>query len=75
MTDSRSSRGHSIREQVQYQPNLRENILEHCNNLQSQDILPTVISNLENRRLPDVVFCLDKLRFVGNLDRVAPFVL
>lgn len=49
-----SCSGHPIWKEIQIEAYAREDILEHGNDLQSEDILTTVIANLENSCLPDI---------------------
>jgi hypothetical protein len=55
-TNAGSRRRDSVRKEIQRQTNAREYVLKHGNNLQSQHILPTVISYFENSLLPSVIF-------------------
>ena len=53
---TRSRRGNSVGEEIQCQPNALEDIFEHRNDLKREDVLSTVVPNLEDRLLPSVVF-------------------
>jgi hypothetical protein len=68
-THSWSSRGNTVRKQIQHQSNRGEDVLEHGDDLQRQDVLPTIVADFEDGRLPYFVFGLDHLGFVGDLDR------
>ena len=46
---------HAIWKQIQGQPNASKNVLEHCDDLQREDVLTTVVANFEDGLLPNII--------------------
>jgi hypothetical protein len=46
---------HAIGKEIQGQPNAGKDVLEHCDDLQREDILTTIIANFEDSLLPDII--------------------
>jgi len=55
-TYSRRCCSHTIGKEIQGQPNAGKDVLEHCNDLQREDVLTTIITNFEDGLLPDIIF-------------------
>lgn len=69
-TYSRCSGGNSIREEIQHETESGEDVLEHGNNLQREDVLAAVIADFEDRSLPYIILgdaSAHFARFVQNL--------
>lgn len=54
-TYPRRSCSHAIGKEIQSQPNAGKDVLEHCDDLQREDVLTTVIANFEDGLLPDII--------------------
>jgi hypothetical protein len=52
---SRRGRSDPVREKIQRQPNTLEDVLEHCDKLEGQHVLSTIVSDFEDSLLPNIV--------------------
>lgn len=59
--------GNSIRKQVEYQSRFHENVLEHGDDLECENVLAAIISHFENGRLPNFVLYFLALKRVPTV--------
>lgn len=67
-THSWGGRRHSVREEVERETEIGEDVFEHGDDLQSEDVLSAIVSDLEDGGLPDLEVHLALLLPLGIVD-------